>query len=62
MVEQLAAVEDEPDAQAAMAKSRMALKAYAEAQGVASMCVEGELGHPLTRGRSGKVRRVIGKG
>ena len=51
-----------PDAQAAMARSRMALKAYAKAQGVASMCVEGELGHPLTRGRSGKVRRVIGKG
>lgn len=51
-----------PDAQAAMARSRMALKAYAKAQGVASMCMEGELGHPLTRGRSGKVRRVIGKG
>jgi phenylacetate-CoA ligase len=51
-----------PDAPAAMARSRMALKAYARAQGVASMCVEDELGYPLTRGRSGKVRRVVGEG
>ena len=45
--------------QAAMARSRAALKAFAAVQGLAPIRVRAELGLPVPRGRSGKACRIV---
>ncbi|RCX11692.1 phenylacetate-coenzyme A ligase PaaK-like adenylate-forming protein [Extensimonas vulgaris] len=49
------------DGQAAMERCRAALKAYAAAQGVERLCVRGELGQAMPRGRSGKACRIVAR-
>ena len=48
--------------QAAMARCRSALKAFAAVQGLAPIRVRAELGEPVPRGRSGKACRIVACG
>ena len=48
--------------QAAMARCRSALKAFATVQGLAPIRVRAELGEPVPRGRSGKACRIVACG
>jgi len=47
------------EGRAALARCRTALKAFAEAQGLAPIRLRTELGHPVPRGRSGKACRIV---
>lgn len=49
------------EAQAAMARGRAALQAFATAQGLAPIRVRAELGQPVPRGRSGKACRIVAR-
>lgn len=48
-------------AAAAVARCRKALEDFARTQGLAPICVIEELGQSVSRGRSGKVKRVVAK-
>jgi len=48
------------DGQAALARCRAALEAFAKMQGVERLRVRGELGQAMPRGRSGKACRIVG--
>ena len=50
-----------PEARIALARCRVALRNFAAAQGVPTVRIVGELGKPISKGRSGKAQRVVAR-
>lgn len=48
-----------PEARIALARCRVALRNYAAAQGLPTIRIVGELGKPVSKGRSGKAQRIV---